>query len=76
MRLADGSEVDLNTDTAICPPETSGRHIELYKGEAHFKVAHDSRHPLTVKAGDVLVRAVGTEFTVRVLGVHRVSVLR
>jgi len=66
VTLADGSIVTLNTNTIV---ETdvgrSVRQIYLRKGEAHFAVAHDRLRPFLVHAGDAVVRAVGTEFEVR-----------
>lgn len=64
--LADGSRIDLNTDTAIALhfSETE-RRIELLRGEAFFDVVSDPRRPFVVRAGGVSVRAVGTRFFVR-----------
>jgi transmembrane sensor len=42
------------------------RELYLRKGEAHFEVARDRSRPFLVHAGDAVVRAVGTEFEVRV----------
>ena len=67
VTLADGSIVTLNTNTIV---ETDlnrrAREIHLRKGEAHFQVAHDRSRPFLVHAGDAVVRAVGTQFEVRV----------
>jgi len=38
----------------------------LERGEALFKVTHDKKRPFDVDAGSTTVRAVGTEFSVRV----------
>ena len=65
--LDDGSVVNLNTNSLMrvqLTPEL--RHIVLERGEALFKVAHDKNRPFDVDAGDTTVRAVGTEFSVRV----------
>jgi transmembrane sensor len=65
--LDDGSIVSLNTNSAMrvrLTPEL--RHIVLERGEALFKVAQDKSRPFDVEAGDTVVRAVGTEFSVRV----------
>lgn len=74
--LADGSVVALNTNTIL---ETNlrrrTREIFLRKGEAHFQVAHDASRPFLVHAGDAVVRAVGTEFEVRVLPDQHVAVV-
>ena len=74
--LADGSIVSLNTNSVV---ETNfGRHertIYLRKGEAHFEVAQDRSRPFLVHAGDAVVRAVGTEFEVRLRADQHVEVL-
>lgn len=74
--LADGSIVSLNTNSVV---ETNfGRHertIYLRKGEAHFEVAQDRSRPFLVHAGDAVVRAVGTEFEVRLRADQHVDVL-
>jgi len=65
--LDDGSVVNLNTNSVMrvqLTPEL--RHIVLERGEALFKVAHDKSRPFDVQAGNTVVRAVGTEFSVRV----------
>jgi transmembrane sensor len=64
--LSDGSIVSLNTNSAMrvqLSPER--RHIVLKRGEALFKVAKDPNRPFDVEAGRTIVRAVGTEFSVR-----------
>jgi len=66
VRLRDGSVVTLDTDTVLRARETAGRRmIRLARGQAYFKVAHDKTRPFTVAAGDKVVTAVGTAFTVR-----------
>jgi transmembrane sensor len=76
VTLADGSIVTLNTNTIV---ETNLRHrsreIYLRKGEAHFQVAHDRSRPFLVHAGDAVVRAVGTQFEVRVHSDQHVDVV-
>jgi transmembrane sensor len=76
VTLADGSIVTLNTNTIV---ETNLRHrsreIYLRKGEAHFQVAHDRSRPFLVHAGDAVVRAVGTQFEVRVRSDQHVDVV-
>lgn len=73
--LADGSRIELNTDTRLSvrygPNE---RRITLERGEAVFDVAADASRPFIVEANGQQVRAVGTEFVVRV-GAERVDVL-
>jgi len=65
MVLSDGSLVTLNTDSRIeveLRPER--RVISLLSGEAMFEVAHDNSRPFDVIIGNVVVRAVGTQFNV------------
>jgi transmembrane sensor len=65
--LADGSQIELNTNTRLdvrMSPER--RHIKLAHGEALFRVAHEPQRPFEVEARGRLLRAVGTVFSVRV----------
>jgi transmembrane sensor len=66
VTLADGSTVYLNTDTAL-DVEIDGqkRRVRLLRGEAAFEVAHDSRRPFRVRAGNTVTEALGTRFVVR-----------
>jgi len=65
--LDDGSVVQLNTNSVLRVQLTEElRQIELERGEALFKVVHDANRPFDVRAGSTIVRAVGTEFSVRV----------
>jgi transmembrane sensor len=74
--LADGSTAMLNTDSRIRARLSSGRReIVLEKGEALFTVAHDVHRPFDVTAGDTVVRAVGTSFSVRLRDQKQVDVL-
>ncbi len=64
--LADGSLVDLNTDTALALDFTSAcRCVRLMRGEAFFTVASDAERPFQVAAQEGTARAVGTAFNVR-----------
>ncbi len=64
--LADGTQVVLNTDTAVEVQYTrSQRGIELQRGEAQFDVAHDAVRPFVVHTGLGTVTALGTRFQVR-----------
>ncbi len=64
--LADGSTVRLNTNTLLETRfEPTHRRVHLRRGEAVFKVAHDPDRPFVVQAGNMAVRAIGTEFNVR-----------
>jgi transmembrane sensor len=65
VALPDGSSFDLNTDSRIWVDYSQRqRVIRLERGEAFFKVAHDTQRPFWVRAGDYWVRAVGTAFNV------------
>ncbi|MBB2963426.1 transmembrane sensor [Methylobacterium sp. R2-1] len=67
--LADGSGVDLNTDTAITVRFTEReRKIELLRGEASFDVVPDPSRPFVVRGGGLSVRAIGTRFFLRADG--------
>ncbi len=65
VTLADGSQVELNTDTALSVEMTeTGRRIMLWRGEAWFDVVADSARPFVVVAGDDEVVVLGTAFSV------------
>lgn len=67
IELSDGSGLILNTNTrATVRYKDTQRDITLDRGEALFNVAHDTSRPFVVRANNILVRAVGTAFTVRV----------
>ncbi len=64
--LADGTSVTLNTDSEIeVVYSIDKRDVYLKKGEAHFDVASDASKPFSVRTHEGIVRAVGTEFSVR-----------
>lgn len=65
VALADGSTIDLNTDSQVRVRLSRDRRaITLDRGQALFAVAHDKARPFVVTAGDTAVRAVGTRFEV------------
>ncbi|MEA3178104.1 MAG: transrane sensor [Gammaproteobacteria bacterium] len=65
VALPDGSSFDLNTNSRVQVDYSQhSRVIHLERGEAFFKVAHDTKRPFWVHAGDRWVRAVGTAFNV------------
>jgi transmembrane sensor len=56
IALADGSGIQLNTDSEIRARLTShAREIQLIRGEALFKVVNDRHRPFTIKAANVAV---------------------
>ena len=66
VTLADGSVVELNTNSVLKVGFTEHqRSIHMIKGEAFFRVAHDTSRPFVVNAGEASVKAVGTQFNVR-----------
>jgi transmembrane sensor len=63
--LEDGSVLQLNTDTRVQVRLTEARReVQLLRGEAYFVIARDPQRPFDVVSGDVVVRALGTEFSV------------
>lgn len=64
--LPDGSTVRLNVHSFVhVAYDENQRSLILETGEAVFDVEHDAERPFTVRAGDVLVKATGTRFSVR-----------
>jgi transmembrane sensor len=74
VTLADGSGIQLNTDSEIRARLTPRkREVQLIRGEALIKVAHDGRRPFTVSAANASVRAdppgeLGAAFVLRMRG--------
>ncbi|EIK96998.1 putative transmembrane sensor protein [Pseudomonas sp. M47T1] len=65
LTLADGSEVQLDGDSAIDVTLTDqGRDVRLRRGAAYFHVSHNGQ-PFVVHAGNGEVRVLGTHFEVR-----------
>jgi transmembrane sensor len=65
IALSDGSQILLDSNSKLSVHYTKGmRAIILEEGRARFDVAHDTRRPFTVTAGDETVVAVGTSFEV------------
>jgi transmembrane sensor len=65
ISLSDGSTLELNSNTlARVSYSRRARTIHLDRGEAYFKVKHDTERPFWVMGGGSWVRAVGTEFDV------------
>jgi transmembrane sensor len=69
-RLADGSVLHLNTDSAVTIRYGKRERVaELTSGEADFEVAHEPKRAFRVLAGSVEVSDLGTTFDVR-LGLY------
>lgn len=65
VTFADGSKIELNTDTVLRARMTTAQRIVwLDRGEAYFEVRHDATHPFIVIAGDHRVTDLGTKFLV------------
>ena len=74
--LADGSEVELNTNSRLSVAfKPDRRLLHLLQGEIMVRVAHDESRPLLVVAADRVVQAVGTEFRVEITDQHNIEVL-
>lgn len=65
VRLADGTRMELNTDTHLRTDVTDRRRVvTLDSGEAYFDVVHDEKRPFTVYAGNRRITDLGTKFSV------------
>jgi transmembrane sensor len=66
ITLADGSQVQLNTNSAIAVSMSAGRRtVTLKRGEAFFNVVHDAARPFSVLAQGHRITDLGTKFAVR-----------
>mgnify|MGYP001793413908 CR=1 FL=1 len=64
--LPDGSQITLNTRTAVEVAYTEDdRSVHLLRGEAYFDVITDAARPFSVYTDESEFRVVGTRFTVR-----------
>ncbi|WP_380788081.1 FecR family protein [Sphingomonas sp. R86521] len=68
--LADGSRIDLNGGTRLTINDGASRMVTLERGEAVFRVTHDSAHPFVVQSGTMRLQDVGTVFNVARVGSH------
>lgn len=77
VRLADGSQVTLDTNSLIRIAFTGAeRNLTLTRGRARFDVSHDPARPFIVHAGGGSVTAVGTLFDVAIGRTVTVQLLR
>jgi transmembrane sensor len=66
VTLADGSQIELNTDTRLRVFTYANRRTaSLDKGEAYFEVKHNAARPFVVIVDDRRVTDLGTKFLVR-----------
>jgi transmembrane sensor len=64
--LADGSRLELNTNTRLTANISDDvRNVTLEKGEVYFDIAHDETRPFVIDAGGSRITVLGTKFTVR-----------
>jgi len=69
INLKDGSQVTLNTDSAIDVAFSAAeRGVRLLRGQALFEVAKDHTRPFVVTANNRRLVAIGTAFDVRLDG--------
>lgn len=72
--LRDGSSVTLNSGSRMLVDfDPLGRRILLDFGEIFLEVAEDPERTLTIRAGDHVVTALGTKFSVHLSG-HRLEI--
>lgn len=78
LPLSDGSRITLNTGSALNYEVTEhARSVELLEGEAYFAIAPDADRAFVLRAGDITIRVVGTQFNVSKVGdITKVSVDR
>jgi transmembrane sensor len=66
LSLYDGSQIELNTDSALrIAQDGTQRKAWLDKGEAFFQIKHDPHRPFVVETGNATVRDLGTKFSLR-----------
>ena len=66
--LADGSIVVLNTNSRLGVAYSDQiRILRLERGEIHVEVAQDTERPFSVVAGDHVLQALGTAFSVQII---------
>lgn len=67
VHLRDGSKIKLNAESSIEFPKyfSDSTRVVSLRGEAYFEVAEDANRPFNVVVGDVVVKALGTSFSIR-----------
>jgi transmembrane sensor len=76
VRLPDQSVLTLNTNSLVDVAfNGEQRLLTLERGEMSIEVAHDPRRPLSVVAGQKVVRAVGTAFNVQIIDTSHVELI-
>ena len=76
VNLPDGSQVVLNTSSRIEVDYTDEyRLLRLERGEIHVQVAEDKARPLSVIAGENIVQAVGTAFSLEITSDQQIELV-
>lgn len=65
ITLADGTRIELNTNSALRIQGDAVRRVTLLHGEAYFDVHHDGADPFAVTANGYRITDLGTKFSVR-----------
>ncbi len=66
VMLADGSRLELNTDTELRAGfGKNAREVWLERGEAYFEIARDAARPFVVHVGERRIVVLGTRFSVQ-----------
>jgi transmembrane sensor len=66
IALTDGSEIELNTNTAIRFHSGAAKKVvTLLRGEAYFQIKHDPKRLFVIKADGHRITDIGTKFRVR-----------
>lgn len=69
LTFADGSQIELNTNTVIrIAMDEHKRSAVLESGEAYFSIKHDASRPFVVTAANHKVIDLGTKFLMRTSG--------
>ncbi|WDZ80144.1 FecR family protein (plasmid) [Ensifer adhaerens] len=77
IALEDGTEVDLNTDTALVVRyEQARRTVRLLRGEAFFSVAKNPLRPFVVEDGALSATALGTRYSVGSVAVDQAAAVQ
>lgn len=65
--LSDGTSLWMNSGSSVIYPEKffGKRRQIFFSGEGYFDVAKDNRSTFEIKAGESIVRVLGTEFNLR-----------
>lgn len=67
IELADGSLIQLNTNSKLIYPKQFGDNKRLVKlkGEAFFNIKRDPSKPFIIESGKTLIKVLGTSFNIR-----------